>query len=177
MSISLIPSSFKIISENQTVSFKTYNKILNMSKNLNNAIINWYIRTGNKSDLNEFRPGFVNDDDYLQFIECFELLKKNSTDIKNEDELLYNFIIYYYLLVVVEYYILEYSNNIGALSNYNSKWMYEFSMNHTEWASLIRRKLLNFNKNKFKSYYIPRFNPYEQHFLKNKSISRQLCVN
>jgi hypothetical protein len=137
------------------------NKINYISTVINNEIVKWYIKTGNKSDLNEFRPGFIDDDEYSKFMECFDILKQNQTDEISDDQLLYNFIIYYYLLVVVEYYILDYSSNFKSFNNeYVQEWMYKFSLNHTDWASYIRRKILNFNTGNFKSSYTPKFNPF-----------------
>jgi hypothetical protein len=150
--------------------FKLENKIDYIAQQINNEIVKWYIRNGYKSDLNEFRPGFITDDEYEQFIECFEILKQNQTENVNENQLLYNLIIYYYLLVIVECYILDNSYCFRAFNNeLVEKWMFEFSLNQSEWASTIRRKLMNFNSNKFNSFHIVRFNPFEQRYLKNKS--------
>lgn len=151
------------MTEIMTKSLQTlHNKIYNISNALNQRIITWYIKSGLRNDLNEFRPGFVSDDDYLKFILCFEILRQNIK-YDNEDELLYNFIIYYYILVVFETYVLDQSYHFDFIQNYEvQKWMYEFSLNNTEWASNIRRILLNFNLNKkFETFYIRKFNPYE----------------
>ncbi len=150
------------------ISLKT--KIQNLSTSLNNNIVNWYIRNGLKNDLCEFRPGFVTDEDYDCFISCFEILKQNM-EYSNEDILLYNFIIYYYILVVFETYVLDNTIYFEGINNdYVQKWMYDFSLNNSEWASNIRRKLLCFNREKFHTFHLVRFNPYEKKFLRNKSF-------
>lgn len=146
------------VSKNQT----TREKIKIISSKFNNEIVRWYLKSGFKNDLDEFRPGFINEEEYLVFIECFEILEKHQTDIQNSDELLYNFIIYYYLLVIVECYVLDYSYDLKIFNNNNTqKWLYLFSINGSIWVSDIRRKLLNFNTNKFVTFHMLRFDPYE----------------
>ncbi len=146
------------------------NKIQYISTAINNEIVQWYIRNGYKSGLNEFRPGFINDEEYIYFIECFEILKHHQTDDIKEDQLLYNFIIYYYVLVIVEYYILDNSNRLKGFNNpYVQDWLYKFSLEQSDWASYIRRKLLHFNTEHFNSFFISKFNPYEYRFLNNKN--------
>jgi hypothetical protein len=119
-------------------------KIKTISSKLNNEIVKWYIQSGFKKDLEDFHPGFIDENEYIVFMECFEILRENQTEIKNTDELLYNFIIFYYLLVIVEYYVLLYDFNM--VNNYNvQKWICLLSIKESKWASDIRRKLLNFN--------------------------------
>lgn len=140
----------------------TREKIQMISTNINGEIVRWYIRSGLKKDLDEFRPGFIDEEEYIIFMECFEILEKNQTDIKDSDELLYNFIIYYYLLVVVECYVLDYSYDFKMFTNKNiQKWLYLFSINECHWASDIRRKLLNFNTEKFHTFHMLKFDPFK----------------
>lgn len=142
------------------------NKIQIISSKLNNEILKWYIKNGFKNDLNDFRPGFISEEEYTEFIECFEILQKNQTEIETKienDKLLYNLIIYYYLLVIVEHYVLEYSCDFNSFKNIDTQeWMYSFSINQTKWASEIRRKLMHFNNENFDTFHIPRFNPFKK---------------
>ncbi len=150
-------------------------KVYAVSTYINNEIVQWYIRSGYKDDLNEFRPGFLNNEEYELFMGCFEILRSNQTEVMNEDQLLYNFIIYYYILVIVECYILDYSYYFKSLNNDTvNDWMYSFSQNNSDWASAIRRKLLNFNCSSFQSFPLTKFNkfnPYEQKYLKYTPVN------
>jgi hypothetical protein len=150
------------------ISIKT--KIKNISTLLNNIIVRWYVTSGLKNDLCDFRPGFVTDEDYDRFISCFEILKQYM-EYSNENVLLYYLVIYYYVLVVFEtYVVLDTRICFEGINNESvQKWMYDFSINNSEWASNIKRVFLYFNREKFNTFHIKRFNPYEIRFIKNKT--------